>query len=62
MRLDIHNLSELCDGLEHYAEVGDEDEPVILVLHTAGNQAFRFIVNRYGMEREQCTNKGDSME
>lgn len=60
MRLDVTNLGELCEGVEHYATVAG-DEPLILVLHTAGNQAFRFILNQHGLDREQCTNKGEPM-
>jgi hypothetical protein len=35
-------------------------EPMILVLHTPGQIAYRFIVNQHGIERQDCNDKGDA--
>ena len=56
MRINVHNLRELKDGVND-SDIGDV---LVLVLFTSGNQAYRFIVNRHGLERQECTRTGEA--
>lgn len=56
MRINVHNLRELISGVND-ADLGDV---LVLVLFTAGNQAYRFIVNQHGLERQECTREGEA--
>lgn len=57
MKVHVTNLHELRAAVSAI----DLNEILVLVLHTPGQQAFRFIVTRNGIEREQCTSSGESL-
>ena len=56
MRADIYNLSDLKTAMNKADSARDTVE---LILHTPGQETYRFIVNRFGLERQVCTRTGD---
>ena len=58
MRFNVYNLGELDGAMGDY-KAAKTSEPLILVLHTPGQIAYRFIVNRHGIVRQECDAKGD---
>jgi hypothetical protein len=59
MRFDVSNLGQLDRALHDYSAAATP-EPLILVLHTPGEIAFRFIVNQHGIVRQGCDRRGDA--
>ena len=58
MRADVSKWADLDKAIRDQRAVATT-EPFILVLHTPGQIAFRFIVNQHGIVREECDVKGD---
>ena len=52
MRFDVSTLEELILAMHKY-NAADKKETVILVLHTPGQIAFRFLMNKHGIERQE---------
>jgi hypothetical protein len=63
MRCDVSTWGELDRAVHDYREgaIGI-NEPLILVLHTPGQIAFRFIVGQHGITRQDCNLNGDERE
>jgi hypothetical protein len=60
MRFDVKDWGELDRAVHDYREKMTT-EPLILVLHTPGQITYRFIVGDHGIERQECTAKGDAL-
>ena len=59
MRCDATTWAELDRGVHDYRELVTT-EPLILVLHTPGEIAFRFIIGQHGIVRQDCDKKGNA--
>lgn len=58
MRCDATTWAELDRCVYNYRSVASS-EPLILVLHTPGEIAYRFIIGQYGIARQDCDKRGD---
>jgi hypothetical protein len=58
MRCDVSTFPELDRAVHNYRERVTV-EPLILVLHTPGQIAFRFIIGQHGIARQECFANGD---
>jgi len=58
MRCDVRTFAELEKAVQTYRTMA-AIEPLILVLHTPGEIAFRFIIGQYGIARQDCNLRGD---
>jgi hypothetical protein len=58
MRFDVSTQGELDSAMRDF-KAAKTTEPMILVLHTPGQIAYRFIVNPHGIVRQECDVKGD---
>ena len=58
MRFDCYNFADICAAADVYRG-STKPEPFIFVIHTPGQETYRFLVNLYGIVREQCNRKGD---
>jgi hypothetical protein len=61
MRCDVSTFAELDTAVHDYREKVTT-EPLILVLHTPGEIAYRFIVGQHGIARQDCNARGDARE
>lgn len=61
MRVDVANVLEMANALEHYATTVADQEPLVLVIHTPGGVLYRFICNHHGIERQECTKTGEAL-
>lgn len=61
MRCDAYTWAELDRGIHDYREAVTV-EPLILVLHTPGEIAYRFIIGQHGIARQDCNKRGDVRE
>lgn len=57
MRFDVKTWPELDRAIHDYREEVTT-APLILVLHTPGEIAYRFIIGTHGIERQQCDRTG----
>ena len=60
MRFDVSVWGELDRAVHDYRE-SMTLEPLILVLHTPGRIVYRFIIGDHGIERQECTARGDAL-
>lgn len=61
MRCDVSTFGELDRAVHDYREKVSA-EPLVLVLHTPGEIAYRFIIGEHGIARQDCDRKGDLRE
>jgi hypothetical protein len=61
MRRDVSTWPELDRAIHDYS-MAASSEPLILVLHTPGDIAYRFIVGQHGIARQDCNATGDARE
>jgi len=59
MRCDVRTFGELDRAVHDYREAM-LIEPLILVLHTPGEIAYRFIIGQHGIARQDCDVRGDA--
>jgi hypothetical protein len=59
VRFDVKNWPELDKAVYNY-RASTKSEPMILVFHTPGQTAFRFIINQHGIVRQECDSKGET--
>lgn len=61
MRFDVKTWGELDRAVHDFREAVSA-WPMILVLHTPGEIAYRFIVGEHGIARQDCNARGDARE
>jgi hypothetical protein len=60
MRFDVKTWGELDRAAQEYREA-EAATPLILVFHTPGDIAHRFIINNFGIEKQSCDKKGNPL-
>jgi hypothetical protein len=58
MRFDVSNWEDLKTAV---TELDKTDEPKVLVFNTPGGVFHRFIINGFGIEKEDCDASGRSL-
>jgi len=61
MRFDVSNFTALRNACTVF-DGSEKKESMILILHTPGGIPYRFIINEFGIEKQQCTKTGEGME
>jgi len=63
MIVHVNNVLELIRAVDDYAthEERELTTPLVLILHTAGNYAHRFIIGKHGIEKQHCDMKGEPL-
>jgi hypothetical protein len=61
MRFDVSTWAELETAVQDYRKAASF-EPLILVLITPGQIAYRFIIGQHGIARQDCDARGEARE